>query len=192
MWINWKQSASVAGVLIVSVLTMPSLLWAAKVRPEDELISDLASEKAATVTVALQQLEKNYPTSPKALPIIKGLLKDPRSEVRCKAARVLGAVRADVSDADIAAICALLKAGDPKEVGDGLKALRGLNAPGAVPNILPLLKDADTHTVRDACRTLAVLANKDVIPSIEPLLNHSDKAVRKDAQDAIDKLRAKT
>jgi HEAT repeat protein len=192
MRINWNQSASVAGVLLLTVLVVPSPLQAAKVKTEDELINDLGAAKAGTVTVALQQLEKNYPTSPKALPLIKGLLKDPRSEVRCKAARVLGAVHADVSDADITAICALLKAGDPKEVGEGLKALRGLKAPGAVPEILPLLKDADTHTVRDACRTLAVLANKDVIPSIEPLLNHADKAVRKDAEDAIFKLREKS
>lgn len=188
-----KRSFIGAFLLAFLGLTMaPVSLHAKAPKSEDELIADLASPKENEVTGALQKLEKEYPTSAKALPAIKKLLTDSRMKVRCKAARVLGALHADVNGDDIKAICALLKAKDTKEVEEGLKALRGLKAPGAVPEILPVLKSADTHNVRDACRTLAILGSKDVIPSIEPLLNHSDPAVQKDAKDAIFKLSEKS
>ena len=159
---------------------------------EDELIQKLASPMAQTVTEALQQLEKKYPTSTKALPTIKNLLIDSRASVRRKAARVLGSLHAEVDHDNIKAICKLLQASDVAEITDGLKALRGLKAADAVPEITPFLKHSNTHLVRDACRTLAVLGNKDLIPSIEPLLNHKEPAVQKDAQDAIAVLRAKS
>jgi HEAT repeat protein len=80
---------------------------------------------------------------------------------------------------------------------DALKILRALKEPDAivqkiVADILPLLKDPKTHVVRDACRTLAVLGNKETIPFIEPLLKDKRSDVRKDAQNAIDELRAKS
>ena len=192
MRINRHRNASLAGVLVLAVLTVASPLQAAKIKTEDELISDLGAAKPGTVTDALLQLERQFPTSTKAMPIIKGLLKDPRPEVRCKAARVLGALHAEEDQADLKNIYALLKASDSKEVMEGLKALRGLKAPDAVPEILPLLKDSTANVVRDACRTLAVLGNKDTIPAIEPLLQHSDPKVQKDAQDAIFALRSKS
>jgi HEAT repeat protein len=193
MRINRYRNASLAGVLLLAVLTVVSPLQAAKkIQTEDELIADLDAAKPQTVTSALLKLEKDFPTSPKGLPKIKALLKDPRPEVRCKAARVLGALHADMDQADLNNIYALLKAPDPKEVIEGLKALRGLKAPDAVPEILPLLKDSTVNVVRDACRTLAVLGNKDTIPAIEPLLQHSDPKVQKDAQDALFVLRSRS
>lgn len=140
---------------------------------------------------ALAALEKEYPTSEKALPLIKRLLTDSDKTVRCKAARVLGAIHAEVTEPDLDAICSLLRSTDTKEVEDGLKALRGLKAANAVPKILPVLTSRDTHNLRDACRTLAVVGNKDLIAAIEPLLKHSDPAVRKDADAAIAVLRTK-
>lgn len=159
---------------------------------EDELIARLNSPHAYDVAHAMVALEKDYPQSTKALPVIKQLLRDPRRDVRCKAARVLGRLHADVNQDDITAICALLRSRDTKEVQDGLQALRGLKAPSAVPEVLLVLKSTDEHNIRDACRTLAVLADKDVIPSIEPLLQHPDLAVQKDASLAISKLRSKS
>ena len=192
MRINRYRNASLAGVLLLAVLTVASPLQAAKDKTEDELIADLGSAMPKIVNSALLQLERQFPTSTKALPIIKRLLKDSRPEVRCKAARVLGALHAEVDQADLKNIYALLKASEPKEIMEGLKALRGLKAPDAVPEILPLLKHSTATVVRDACRTLAVLGNKDTIPAIEPLLQHSDAKVQKDAQDAIFALRSKS
>ena len=175
---------------------MALLTWApsalAKDKTEDQLIQELSSPDAGKVTDALLQLEKKFPTSTKAFPTIKGLLHDPRPKVQRKAARVLGALHADVSSEDVKAICGLLKAGDVETITDGLKALRGLRAPEAIPEITPFLNHSNTHLVRDACRTLAALGKQDLIPSIEPLLNHAEPAVRKDAQDAIATLRSKS
>lgn len=85
-----------------------------------------------------------------------------------------------------------LQSSNPDEVVHALKVLRGMNDPGAVPYILPLLQSSKVRGVlRDSCRTLAVIGNKDVIPAIKPLLDNPDAKVRKDAQDAIDKLNAK-
>jgi hypothetical protein len=97
----------------------------------------------------------------------------------------------NISDPEVAELCASLESDKPSDVEHALKVLRTMNAPEAVPKILPCLTNSNPNVIRDACRTLAVLGNKDVIPSIEPLLKHSRSDVRKDAQDAIDKLQAK-
>ncbi|HVU26410.1 MAG TPA: HEAT repeat domain-containing protein [Verrucomicrobiae bacterium] len=183
-----------AKILTVSLLlalagfTLPAF---AAEKSEDQLITDLSSPKESVVTSALQHLEKQYPTSTKALPAIKKLLGDSRDKVARKAARVLGSLHAQVSADDVAAICKLLKSSDTDTVIDGLKSLRGLNATSAVPEIVPLLKNPTVNIVRDACRTLAVLGDKSTIPSIEPLLKSSDPKIQKDAMDAIDALKRK-
>jgi len=182
---------NLVGALVLALLSTASPVLAAD-KTEDQLITELASSNEGKVTAALLKLEKQYPTSTKAFPTIKKLLKDPREKVRRKAARVLGVLHAEVDQENIKDICALLKASDPQEVMDGLKSLRGLKADAVVPEILPFLKHSNPGVVRDACRTLAVLGNKDTIPSIEPLLNDPNKAVQKDAQDAIYKLRSKS
>jgi HEAT repeat protein len=179
-------------VLAVLVTTLaPLLLQAGSPKTEDELIVDLASPKAKAVTSALQQIEKNYPTTTKALPAIKKLLTDSRPVVVRKAARVLGAIHADVSSDDIKNICALLNSTDKHEIMDGLIALRGLKAQSAIPQILPLLDNPDSNVKRDSCRTLAVLGDSSLIPSIKPLLTYPDLAVQKDAADAISILKEK-
>lgn len=179
-----------AGALLLAVFsfTLPTL---AAEKSEDQLIADLNSPKDNVVTSALQNLEKKYPTSTKALPAIEKLLSDPRTKVARKAARVLGSLHAQVSADDVAAICKLLKSSDTDTVIDGLKSLRGLNATSAVPEIVPLLKSPTVNIVRDACRSLAVLGDKSTIPSIEPLLKSSDPKIQKDAMDAIDALKRK-
>jgi len=180
---------------LVWVFTLAALALAAPLlsaaTPEEKLIKDLQSKNASTVTSALQKLEKEYPTSTNAFPAMKQLLTDPRETVRRKAARVLGVLHAEVSDADLKAIAAMLKASAPNEIIDALKALRGLKAAPIVPEIVPLLQHSSPNVIRDACRTLAVLGGKDLIPSIEPLLNHKVPAVKADAQDAIFQLKAK-
>ena len=97
----------------------------------------------------------------------------------------------NISNPEVVELCAALGSSNPNEVVHTLKLLRRPDAAAAVPDILPLLHNNNTHVVRDACRTLAVIANKDVIPSIEPLLKDKRSDVRKDAQDAIEKLQAK-
>jgi HEAT repeat protein len=161
-------------------------------KTEAQLIQALGSKDSGTVVFALRELEDNFPSSTNAFPKMKELLTDRRVKVRRKAARVLGVLHADVDENDIKAICSLLKSSDNGEITDGLKALRGLKAPQAVPEITPFLQHSNEHLIRDACRTLAVLGNKDLIPSIEPLLKHKDSEVKKDAHSAIIALRSKS
>ena len=175
-------------IAFVFALALPLL---ARPQTEEQLIAELDSPTAKVVYAALQNLEKQYPTSAPALAKIKTLLTDARPTVRQKAARVLGVLHAEVSDAELKNIAALLDATDKTEIMEGLKALRGLKAQSIVPKIVPLLQHADSFVKRDACRTLAVIADKSVIPSIEPLLKDPDAKVQKDAGDAISALQAK-
>jgi HEAT repeat protein len=178
-------------LLLVGVFTLALALPAlAKIKTVDEYIADLASPKPGVVVSGLQGIEKNYPTDANALTKVKDLLADPRPTVKRKAARVLGAVNADVSDADLKNIATLL-AGDKNEKTDGLKALRGLKAQDTVPQITPLLQDSDLNIKRDAIRTLAVLGDKSLVPTIKPFLTYPDLAVQKDAADAIEILKEK-
>lgn len=165
---------------------------AGKVLTEDELIAELAGPNADKVATAMLHLEKQFPTSARALSEIKKLLTDSREKVRRKAGRVLGALHAEVSAADLANITAMLRAASSQEVMDALKSLRGLKAESALPQILPLLQSADIGVVRDACRTVAVLGSKANIPALEPLLTHADTKVQKDAKDAIFTLQSKS
>jgi HEAT repeat protein len=158
---------------------------------DSKLIAELASDDPRTVRNALDDLADESRPSTNVLLAVRKLLPDPRPSVRTKAARVLGALHAEVDSNDIKAICSMLKSYDQREEDDALKALRDLHASESVSEITPLLKSSHILIVRDACRTLAVLGNKDVIVSIEPLLNHPDGNVRKDAQAAIVALRAK-
>jgi HEAT repeat protein len=181
---------SLVGALLLAMCTMASPLLA-KEKSEDQLIQDLASPDADKVAETLQHLEKGYPTSTKSFPAIKKLLADQRPKVRRKAARVLGALHAQVDEANLKDICALLKSTDTAEIVDGLKSLRGLKASSTVPEILPLLKHDKVNVVRDACRTLSVLGDKGTIPAIEPLVSNPDPKIHKDAEDAIYILRSK-
>jgi HEAT repeats len=162
---------------------------------ETKLIQDLsATNSDAIITDAMSELERRYhkdPSQTNAIPALKALLTDKRSPVRRKAARILGIFHAQLNDAEIKEVCAQLHASDWGEIQSGLKALRDLNTPQAVPDILPLLKYPNQFVVRDACRTLAVIADKSVISSIEPLLQNPNKAVVKDARKAINTLKNK-
>jgi HEAT repeat protein len=166
--------------------------FAAKEKTEDELIAELASPKEGAVTSAMLKLERQFPTSEKAIAAIKKYLTDNRSAVRRKSARVLGAIHAEVTSAEIKTICALLKGTEPREVMDGLIALRGLKAREALPEILPLLQHSDLKVIGDACRTVAVHGSKGNIADIEPLLKHPNAKVQKEANDAIFILKAKS
>jgi len=174
----------------LALLGLAAPLSAAE-KTEDQLIKELDSPNADIVASAMLKIEKQFPTSTKSFPRIKELLKDPRPKVHRKAARVLGALHAEVSNDDLKAITAMFKASDPQEVMDALKALRGLKAESTVPEILPLLKNSNSNVIRDACRALGTLGNKSVIPELEPLLAHKDPAVKKDAQDAIHQLNSR-
>lgn len=191
---NKLYRRSFTGMLVLAFLTMtlaPLLLQARPPKSEDALIADLASSKDSVVISALQNIERNYPTTTKALPAMKKLLTDPRIKVKRKAARVLGVLHADVDSTDIENICTLLKSSDVDTIIDGLKALRGLKAQSAIPQILPLLKNANDNVKRDSMRTLAVLGDKSLIPDIKPFLTYPDLAVQKDAADAIAILKEK-
>ncbi len=182
----------VAALLLTGFATATLPAQARAPKTEEQLIQDLDSSKEGDVIDALLKLEKQYPTSKTMLPAIKKKLDDSRPKVRRKAARVLGVIHASVDKEEIKKISALLKSNSVDEITDGLKALRGLDAPSAVPDILPLLKHPTPNIVRDACRTLAELGNKSNVKDIEPLLTHPVPAVQADAQDAIFKLKSKS
>jgi HEAT repeat protein len=179
------------GIIGLAIFTAVLPASAKPPKTEDELLAALNSPKDKEVYSALQDLEKQYPADPNILPPIKKLLTDPRPIVREKAARVLGALHADVSAEDLKNISAMLDSSDPNEIMESLKALRGLKAESTVPKIVPLLKHANNNVKRDACRTLAVIGDKSNIKDIEPLLQDPDKTVQKDASDAIFQLKAK-
>ncbi len=174
-----------AGAVGLLALGSGCVTTSTQVKTEDDHIADLASPNEEVVVRAMVSLEKEYPTSTRGISEIKKYLGDERPKVRRKAARVAGVLHADVTAAELDAICALLKSTDPYEVIDGLKAWRGLKAELVVPRITPLLQHEHPNVVRDACRTLAVLADQSVIPLIEPLRQSNDKAIQRDANDAI-------
>ena len=93
-----------------------------------------------------------------------------------------------IADPVVLDLCDSLNSTNRGELKDALKELREIYASEAVPYILPCLKNPDPGVVREACRTLAVLGNKNTVPDIEPLLNNPREDIRKDAQQAIDKL----
>ena len=173
------------------VFSLATPLLAKDPKTEDEVMTALNSTNAKVVFNALLVMEKKYPTSAPGLAKAKSLLTDDRATVREKAARVLGALHADLSDDDLKKISAMLDSSDPKEVQQALLALRGLEAKSTIPKILPALKNADPFVKRDACRTLAVLGDKSVIPDIQPLTQDPDPKVQTDANDAIFALKNK-
>jgi len=177
---------------VIGLAMVASVLPASARAPktEEQLIADLSSPKDKTVANAIEALEKQYPNSPKSVPEIKKLLADPRLIVKKKAAWALGAVNANVSEADLKNIATLLT-GDKDSKEYGLKALRGLKAQSVIPQITPLLKDPDKNVMRDAIRTLAVVGNKSLVPQIQPLLQYPDLSVQKDAAYAIAILKLK-
>jgi HEAT repeat protein len=182
---------SFIGAFLLALVFSATLSLQAAPKSEDELITDLGSTKDSAVISALQNIEKNYPTTTRALPAMKKLLADPREKVKRKAARVLGVIHADVNSTDINNICELLKGSDKRVIMDGLISLRGLKAQSAIPQILPLLDNPDANVKRDSMRTLAVLGDSSLIPKIKPLLTYPDLAVEKDAADAISLLKEK-
>lgn len=95
-----------------------------------------------------------------------------------------------ITNPQVKELCASLNAKDKGKVEDALKKLATLDAPEAVPEIIPCLMDGEPNVVKAASKTLAVLGNKDAVLYLEPLLK--DKDVRKDAEDALTKLRAKS
>ena len=187
---NKSYGCGFIGILALAILAL-SLPVFARTLSEDELVADLASARENVVIDALQKIEKQYPASPNALSAVKKLLADPRPKVQRKAARVLGAVNAEVDATDIQNICTLLKSADTDAIIDGLKALRGLKAQSAIPQIVPLLNHPNKSVIRDSCRTLSVLGDKSLVPTIRPLLTYPDLAVQKDAADAISILKEK-
>jgi HEAT repeat protein len=177
--------------LALGLFAFATITAQAKPKTEEQLIAELDSPKEKVVFDAMAQLEKEYPTSTAYLPKLKALLTDNRLKIQRKAARVLGALHAEVSETDLQNICALLASNDRDAKMDGLKALRGLKSQSVISKMTPLLQDPNPNVARDACRTLAVVADKSVVPLIEPLLQSPDKKVQKDAQDAIFALKNK-
>jgi len=160
-------------------------------KTEEQVIAALASPNEDVVAEAMMTIEKKYPNSSAGVAEIKKYLGDNRAKVRRKAARVLGVLHADVTQAELDQICAMFKSSETREVTDALIALRGLKAQSVLPQIRDMLKDGRPNVLRDTCRTLAVLGSKDDIARIQPLTKSENSAVAKDARDAIFKLEAK-
>jgi hypothetical protein len=194
---NTRLLALCGGLLLAILALMVNPLPAAPRKTEEQLMQMLQSPDTRNVIDALDRLPKWYPESTNALPVIKGMLeRSPNRILQRRAARALGEYHAELGADEIRVISGFLRSQDPNEVMDGLKTLRELKlkkdeAGRVVEAILPLLQDKDDHIVRDSCRTLAVHGNQDTIKSIEPLLKRLRLDVKKDAQDAINRLRAK-
>jgi HEAT repeat protein len=124
------------------------------------------------------------------IPSLEPLLNDRREDVRKDARNAIDQLHSDHRP-EYHALSPTLASFEPKDIIRTLKLLRSPEFSATVPAITPLLHHESANVIRDACRTLAVIATKDCIPSLEPLLNDKRSEVRKDAQDAIDKLRAK-
>jgi HEAT repeat protein len=187
---NLRKRIFLGLIFTATVVASTSLMAAQKT--EEQLIADLDNPNPDKVASTMLAIEKQYPTSTKTLPKIKSLLKDNRPKVRRKAARVLGALHAEVDQENLKDIVAIVKSNDPDEAMDGLKALRGLKAADVLPDVKACFENKTPNVVRDALRTTATLGKKSDIPSIEPLLKHLDPKVQKDAQDAIYALQNKT
>ena len=149
---NYLRSISIVAALLVAVLTPTTSLFAKPEKTEEELIQDLSDPKDAVVKSAMLAIEKRFPHSPKATPLIKAALKDSRPEVRRKAARVLGVWHEELSAAELKDITVMLKTNERYEVTDALKALGDMRAKAAIPEILPCLKNENSFIVRDAWR----------------------------------------
>lgn len=182
---------------------------------EADLLAMLHSGDYFSMCTALETLPNAYPNSTNAVASIKGILRSNEVLVVTKkilgteernhafylremphvmtaraAVRSLGEYHATINDEELAIInTQLLHSRDEEAAMDGLKGLRGMKAPQAVPMILPLLEDHNAHVARDAIRTLAVLGDKSVIPYLTPLLHHPVHAdIGWDAAKAISKL----
>jgi HEAT repeat protein len=125
------------------------------------------------------------------VPAIEPLLNDKRADVRREAQEAIDQLRSDHPPQYRQSSLALVSL-PSNDIIRTLKVLQSPEFSAAAPAILPLLHNESAKLVCEACRTLGVIANKDVIPSIEPLLNDKRADVRKDAQEAISKLQAKS
>lgn len=176
---------------ICALLITVALPVVAAEKSEAAAIAALSDKNGDKVAAAMQEIEKKFPNSAEGIAKIKSMLGDERVKVRRKAARVVGTLHSDVTEAELKTIAQMLKGTTPEEVIDGLKSLRGLKSQPVIPEIKALLTHATPNVVRDACRTLSEIGGKDLIPALEPLLNHANAAVKKDAADAIFKLKNK-
>ena len=181
---------------------------------ESNLIAYAQSGDFGKMKDALDRLPNMYPNSTNAIAIIKGILrsnetivvtervmvssqkplyrKTPHVMVVRIAARSLGNYHTTLNEIELNIIYnKLLKSRDEEDAMDGLKALRGMNAPEAIPLIIPLLEDGNTHVVRDSIRTLGVIGNKSTIRFIEPLMQNSRSDIKWDALAAIQLLKSK-
>ncbi len=175
--------------LVLAAVFATALPLLAAPKTEKELLTLLNSQRENFVVDALQTFEKRFPDSVEGMAKCKELLTDSRPPVRRKAARVLGALHAPVSEADLKNICGLLESKDDGDITAGLKALRGLKAQSVALKMLPLLQHANDNVKRDTCRTLAVIGDKSMVKDIEPLLKSKEPAVVEDAQKAINALK---
>ena len=104
-------------------------------KSEAQAVAALADKSEGKVTAAMQEIEKKFPNSVEGIKTIKSMLGDPRVKVRRKAARVIGSLHADVTEAELKTIAELLKGATVEEIIDGLKALRGLKSQSVIPQI---------------------------------------------------------
>jgi HEAT repeat protein len=207
-------------VILLLFLTAIFSSEAAQTNSEAHLIEMLSSRDFKKMSQAMKLLPVLYPKSSNAVDFLKGILRSndvlvvtqfvevsiskngnqsvspivkfaPHVLIARMTARALGNYHANLSNQELQQIYKLLRSRDVNTTMDGLKALRGLNAPQAETEILPLLEDDNVHVRRDACRTLAVLGSKRDIPYIQPLLKDFRVDVRADAQSAIEKLENK-
>jgi hypothetical protein len=163
-------------------------------QPEEYYLEQLQSGNLNQIQTACSRLPVLYPDSSNAVTQIRGILYNYRSLkitqdragadhkphqvtadpiLACRAcARALGNYHITATDKDLSVIFTeLVESHDSDTAMDGLKSIRGMTAPQAVPLLLPLLNDGNVHVLRDTIRTLGVIGDDSVIPHLEPLLH---------------------
>jgi HEAT repeat protein len=96
-----------------------------------------------------------------------------------------------IRNPEIADLCVGLLLTDKDGVIQTLHKLRELKATEALPYIPVCFSHPNRDVIHEAFHVMADIGNKDTIPLIEPSLNAERKEVRKEAQNAIKRLRNK-
>jgi hypothetical protein len=183
---------------------------------EESVLKMLYSGDFYNLQAACRTLPKNYPDSLNAIKDLRGILRSNEvmiftiteagpnhgAEIKVPAAhamvvrevaRALGNYHITPTDEDLSIIFnQLVESHDTDTAMDGLKALRGMNAPNAVPMLIPLLEDGNVHVLRDTIRTLGVLGDESTIKHLEPFMHYPRIDVVSDAEKAIKSLKAQS
>lgn len=177
MHVNQVRAILCFVCVVILSLTVP-VRAADGVKSEEELIGMLASTNSAAVNQALVLLPRLYPHSTNSFTVLTGLVRS--GEFTGRALKAFEQYRTILTDRELKEICLLLHSPATTDVRHGLKALRAIQAPSTVPEVLLVLSANNDLLVVDACRTLAAIGDASVIPEIEKLMHRPEELQTRD------------